>query len=144
MAQVAREINLEDFLFLSRGEAKDTGRAREVILANAMEAVIGALYLDGGYQGAKKVIVKFLLIHLEEVIKKGLFKDAKSFFQEKTQSLFKVTPIYKVLEESGPDHQKTFVVGVYLKDKLSGEGRGSSKQEAEVEAAKDALTKLND
>lgn len=142
MAQVAREIGLEQHLLLSRGEARDTGRAREVILANAVEALIGAIYLDAGYAASKKFVVKFVLVHLDEVFKKGLYKDAKSLYQEKTQEQFKVTPVYRVLEESGPDHAKIFVVGVYLDDRLTGRGEGHSKQEAEAEAARDALQKL--
>jgi len=144
MATVAREINLGKFLFLSRGESKDKGRAREVILANAMEAMIGAIYLDANYKTAKKHIVQFVLAHLDEVFKKGLYKDAKSEYQEKTQSEFKITPTYKVLNENGPDHNKEFIVGVFLGHKKTGEGRGFSKQEAEIEAAKSALEKIED
>ncbi|MEK7192242.1 MAG: ribonuclease III [Patescibacteria group bacterium] len=142
LSQVARSINLEDFVLLSRGEAKDTGRAREVILANAFEALIGAAYLDGGYEKTKKLINKFVLAHLEEVFKKGLLKDAKSLLQEKAQSEMKITPVYKVLEESGPDHQKVFRVGVFFGSKLIAEGTGLSKQDGEVEAAKAALESL--
>ena len=92
LARVAREIDLEKFIFLSRGEAKDFGKAREVILANAIEAIFGAIYLDRGYAPAKKVIKKIVLSHLEEVITKGLYRDPKSFFQELVQNKFKITP----------------------------------------------------
>ncbi len=139
MATVAKAIDLEKYVMMSRGEAKDTGRARDVILANAIEAVIGAMYLDGGYAPTKKFITNFVLEHLEEIFKKGLIKDAKSSLQEKAQSDFKVTPVYKVLEESGPDHQKIFRVGVYIGEKLLATGSGPAKQDAEVDAAKQAL-----
>ena len=139
MATVAKSIDLEKYVLMSRGEAKDTGRARDVILANAIEAVIGAMYLDGGYAPAKKFIAAFVLEHLEEVFKKGLIKDAKSLLQEKAQSEFKITPIYNVLEESGPDHQRVFRVGVYIGEKLLATGSGQAKQDAEVDAAKHAL-----
>jgi len=139
LAEIARRINLEDFILLSRGEAKDTGRARDVILANAMEAVIGAIYLDGGYQFARQFINKFVLAHLEEVIQKGLYKDPKSLLQEKAQADFKITPTYKVLAEEGPDHKKVFTVGVYFGEQLMATGTGPSKQDAEIEAAKAAL-----
>lgn len=139
LAQIAREINLEKFILLSRGEAKDTGRAREVILANALEALIGAIYLDSGYQEPRKFVNKFILKHLAEVIKMGLYKDAKSLLQEKAQADLKVTPFYRVLGERGPEHEKIFRVGVYFGDKLVAEGEGLSKQEAEAEAARQAL-----
>lgn len=139
LSEIAREFKLQNFLLLSRGEAKDVGRARDVILANAVEALIGAVYLDGGYKAAEVFIVKFVMPHLKEVVEKGLYRDAKSLLQEKTQSELKLTPAYKVLEESGPDHKKLFIVGVYFGEKLSATGQGYSKQDAEVEAAKRAL-----
>ncbi|PIR89543.1 MAG: ribonuclease III [Candidatus Harrisonbacteria bacterium CG10_big_fil_rev_8_21_14_0_10_40_38] len=142
MASISREISLEQFLFLSKGESKDIGRAREVILANTLESLIGAIYLDGGYQTAKSFILKFILSKLDEVMKKGLYKDTKSLLQEIVQEKFKLTPTYKVLAESGLDHQKTFTIGVFFGDKLIAEGVGYSKQEAEVEAAKLALDSM--
>ncbi len=142
MAHVAREIGLEKYILLSRGEAKDMGRAREVILANALEAVIGALYLDDGYAPAKKFIISAIMSELDEVMKKGLYKDAKSLLQEKIQDTRKVTPNYKVLKEVGPDHAKIFTVGVFYGDEYAAEGSGQSKQDAEVEAAKAALALL--
>jgi len=142
LSKVAREINLEDYLFLSKGEAKDTGKARDVILANTIEALIGAIYLDKGYRAVKRFITKYVLSHLQEVIELGLYQDAKSHLQEVIQEKFKITPSYRVLEESGPDHQKKFLVGVYFGDKLIAKGLGSSKQEAERKAAEEALTKI--
>lgn len=139
LANIARGIGLEKFLLLSRGEAKDMGRAREVILANAIEALIGALYLDGGYTAAKIFIQNFVMTHLDEVLADGSYKDAKSALQEKTQANQKLTPVYRVLEESGPDHKKIFIVGVFLGDMMIAEGKGLSKQEAETDAAKIAL-----
>ena len=143
LSEIARFLELGKFILLSRGEAKDTGRARDVILANAFEALIGAIYLDSDYLSAKKFVnEKVVTARLEEVLKKGLYKDAKSLLQEKAQSEFKITPFYKVLSETGPDHAKLFEVGVYFGDKLMGTGSGLSKQDAELEAAKKALEVL--
>lgn len=142
MASVAKDVGLGEFILLSRGEAKDSGRAREVILANVLEAVIGAVYLDGGYPAAKEFVVRTVLDQLEEVMRKGLYQDAKSLLQEKIQEKLKVTPAYRVLAESGPDHEKLFTVGVFFGEKLIAEGNGTSKQDAEVEAAKAALEQL--
>ena len=142
LSLVARGINMEDFILLSRGEAKDTGRARDVILANAIEAVIGAIHLDGGFSSAKVFINRFVMIQLEDVMRKELFRDAKSFLQEKVQEKFKVTPKYKVIKETGPDHEKIFEVGVYYGEEFIAKGSGASKQDAEVEAAKRALEAL--
>ncbi len=139
LGKVAREISLEHFLFLSKGESKDAGKAREVILANAMEALIGAIYLDQGYESARAFIEKFVIAYLQDIIDQKLYRDPKSFFQEIVQEKKKVTPSYRVLREAGPDHQKTFFVGVFLGDALVAEGSGSSKQEAESAAAKAAL-----
>lgn len=139
LAQVGKSMKLDSFILLSRGEAKDTGRAREVIIANAIEALIGAVYLDGKYEKAKQIVNQFVVVRLDEVFKRGLDKDAKSLLQEKVQRDLKVTPVYKVLKEEGPDHSKIFTTGVYFGDKLIAEGSGASKQEAEVEAAHNAL-----
>ncbi len=144
IAEVARNLNLEEFILLSRGEAKDTGRAREVILANAMEAVIGAIYLDSGYQGVKKIIDQFIVDpYLNQIIKNGLYKDPKSQLQEIAQERLKLTPTYQILEEWGPDHKKIFRMGVYFGDNLISQGEGYSKQEAEIEAAKNALKTMS-
>ncbi len=139
--QVASELNLNNFLFLSRGEEKDLGKARQYILANAIEALIGAIYLDRGYDVTRSFIEKFILDPLVEDIKiKGL-RDAKSLFQEKAQEVEGVTPLYKILSEWGPDHNKHFIAGVYLGDKLVAEGEGASKQEAHQSAAELGLKK---
>src|SRR3989338_5023253 len=142
LARVAREIGLGDYILLSKGEAKDTGKGREAILANAFEALLAAIYLDRGYKLSHDFISRFLLPHLDEILKKQLYRDSKSFLQEMIQEKFKVTPTYKVLEESGLDHQKNFRIGVYVDEKLIAEGRGLSKQEAEVNAASQALSSL--
>lgn len=140
LAQVARSVDLEDHLLLSRGEKKDVGRAREVILANAMEAIIGAIYLDKNYLEAKKIIDSLVVEpNLKKILEKELYKDPKSRLQEIVQEKLKTTPTYKVLEEWGPDHKKIFKIGVFFGDKLIAEGEGYSKQESEVEAAKNAL-----
>lgn len=139
MAQVARSIGLEEHILLSKGEARDEGKAREVILANASEALIGAMYLDQGYPAVKRFILAFVVSHLDEVVSRGLDRDPKSLLQEHVQEIYRITPMYRVLSEEGPDHQKQFVVGVYVGDKLMGEGTGTSKQEAEVAAAERAL-----
>ncbi|HUZ93056.1 MAG TPA: ribonuclease III [Candidatus Paceibacterota bacterium] len=141
LAKVAEEIGLRDFILMSRGEKKDTGKAREVILANAMEAVIGAMYLDRGIEAAHGFVKKFIWIHLDEIMKTKSYKDAKSELQEVVQEKLKVTPTYKVLEESGPAHKRIFKIGVYFGDKLVADGSGASKQEGELEAAKKALKK---
>ena len=144
LAQIASSLDLGEFILLSRGETKDMGRAREVILANGLEALLGAMYLDGNYETVKVFVNRFVLSHLEEVMRKGLYRDAKSLLQEKIQEQLKLTPTYKVLKETGPDHEKIFTVGVYFGDNLIAEGAGPSKQEAEVEAARAALEQLND
>jgi len=140
LAALAKKVGLDKFLLMSRGEAKDTGRAREVILANAMEALIGAIYLDGGYSAASDFIRKVILPEISEVLDKELYRDPKSLLQEKTQASEKVTPAYKLLSEKGPDHKKIFTVGVYIGEKEVARGEGLSKQDAEVEAARRALS----
>ena len=142
LAKIAEELNFNQYILLSRGEAKDTGKARQVILANAFEAFLGALYLDGGYEESAVFIGKYILPILPAIIKEQSYKDAKSLFQEIAQDKRGVTPKYSVLKEWGPDHAKTFRMGVFLGDELAGEGEGVSKQDAEQEAAKDGLMKL--
>ena len=140
LGEVARELGFNDFLLLSKGEEKETGKARLYILANTFEALIGAIYLDQGYEVAKNFVEKNLIEKkLPEIIEKGLFKDPKTRFQEEAQERVKITPTYKVLEEWGPDHAKHFIVGVFLGNELVAKGEGTSKQEAEEEAAKNAL-----
>lgn len=136
----ATKLGMNEFLLLSRGEAKDTGRARAIILANAFEAVIGALYLDQGYEPAKKFIAEQLFHKMDDVVAKGLWQDAKSRFQEIAQEKESVTPSYEVISQTGPDHDKRFVVGVYLGEERVASGEGQSKQEAEQDAARKALT----
>ncbi len=136
---MAKGLGFNDYLLLSTGEIKDNGKARYYILANTFEAFIGSLYLDQGLEICKDFIKKSLIKELPRIISEGLFKDSKSILQEKAQEKIGVTPSYSVLKEWGPDHEKTFIVGVYLNDKLVAEGEGSSKQEAESEAARKAL-----
>jgi len=124
---------------MSKGENKDTGRARQYLLANAMEAIIGAIYLDQGYEKAKKFILDNIVVNLDKILKDGLYLDPKSKFQEIAQEEDKITPSYKVIREEGPDHDKRFTVGVYLGKELIAEGEGESKQEAQREAAKNGL-----
>ncbi len=139
LAEVSKDVNLNEYILLSRGESKDTGKAREVISANAFEALFGAIYLDSGYEAAKNFIVRFVMARTDEVMEKKLYRDPKSLLQEIIQEKFKCTPTYSVLSERGPDHAKIFKVGVYFNGNLAAEGEGLSKQEAEVEAAKKAL-----
>src|SRR3989338_2064122 len=141
LAEIARGLGIEEYILLSRGEAKDTGRARQVIMANAMDALIGAIYIDQGMGAAKKFVDSFVLAKLPEIMHSQAYLDPKSRLQEIIQERLAITPTYKVLSESGPDHAKTFIVGAYIDDRLIGEGKGPSKQEAEVTAAKDALEK---
>lgn len=140
LSDVSVDLGLNEFLLMSRGEAKDTGRARQYILANTFEALIGAIYLDQGYTAADKFIRQVLLEpRLSEVLEKKLYKDPKSMFQEVAQEQVGVTPSYEVLDEWGPDHDKHFVVGVFLGKEKVAEGEGPSKQIAQEEAAKAAL-----
>lgn len=137
----AQALGMNEYLLLSRGELKDTGRARQYILANTFEAVIGAIYLDQGYDAASVFIAKEIFPLTEEVLEKRAWQDSKSRFQEKAQEFASVTPGYSVLGETGPDHDKYFRVGAFLGPELIAEGEGKSKQEAEQEAARAALEK---
>lgn len=139
ISEVAQSLGMNDFLLLSKGEAKDTGRARQYILANTFESFIGALYLDQGYEKSKTFISKHLLTRIDEIVSKKLWQDAKSFVQEKAQEHIGVTPSYKVLKETGPDHDKHFVIGIFFGEDLIAEGKGKSKQEGEQKAAQKAL-----
>jgi ribonuclease-3 len=143
LSNTARHLGMNDLLRLSKGESRDLGRARHYILANVFESVVGALFLDKGIEAARDFIVRFLLPQTDDIVVKGLWRDAKSTFQEKAQEYESVTPTYKVLEESGPDHDKKFTIGVYLNDELIAEGEGHAKQEAEQDAAHLALKKKN-
>ena len=139
LSQVADELGFNDFLLLSRGESKELGKARQYILANTFESFVGAMYLDSGYTPCDEFIKKYLLSKLSEVIQKKLYKDAKSKFQEEAQDKEGITPMYRVIKESGPDHKKKFTIGVFLEEERVADGDGYSKQEAEEEAAKAAL-----
>jgi ribonuclease III len=141
LARVAESIGLQDFILMSRGERKDTGKAREVILANAIEAVLGAMYLDQGLEKVRPFVKKYVIGNLEEVLKTKSYRDAKSELQELVQDELKLTPTYRTLEESGPAHRRIFKMGVYFGEKFIAEGTGASKQEAEIEAARAALKK---
>lgn len=142
-SEVANKLNMNNFLLLSKGEAKDSGRARQYILANTLEALIGAIYLDQGYKSAQEFILTHITPMTEEIVSKGSWIDSKSLFQARAQEYESTTPIYKTLNESGPDHDKHFSVGVFVKDERVGVGEGKSKQDAEQEAAKDALKNKN-
>ncbi len=138
-AEVAQKLGANDFLLLSKGESKDNGRARQYILANTLEAFIGAIYMDQGFDSAEKFILAHITPLTEGIIEKGTWIDAKSLFQEKAQEHENTTPSYKTLYESGPDHDKKFTIGVYIGNELVGQGDGKSKQDAEQEAARNAL-----
>lgn len=139
LAETAESLGFNEYLMLSKGEAKDTGKARQSILADTMEAVIGAVFVDQGYNNAQKFISTSLFHKIDEIVEKGLWRDAKSFVQEKAQDVHGDTPHYKVTGESGPDHDKTFTVGIYFGDEIIAEGEGKSKQDAEQVAARKAL-----
>ncbi|PIT88657.1 MAG: ribonuclease III [Candidatus Magasanikbacteria bacterium CG10_big_fil_rev_8_21_14_0_10_36_32] len=140
LSGIAYELGLEPYLFMSRGEEKDAGtKARDIIMANAFESLTGAIYLDGGYEASKKFISQCVLTKLPYILENGLYMDAKSRLQEAAQELIGFTPNYKVLSEEGPDHAKIFKVGVYFDNELIAVGEGSSKQEAQTEAAEMGL-----
>ena len=138
LSQAASEAEMNDFLLLSKGEARDTGKARQYILANTFEAVLGALYLDRGYEPTKQFIERNLFFRLDTILKEGSWQDAKSRFQEKAQEVVGITPSYRLIRETGPDHDKRFTVGVYLGKDSIAEGEGRSKQDAEQSAARAA------
>lgn len=138
-AKVATSLGINDFLLLSKGESKDMGRARAYILANALEAIIGAIYIDRDYEAAKDFIITHVASLVDEIVREGNWIDAKSLFQEKAQEHMGQTPLYKTIRESGPDHDKRFTVAVYAGTEMMGEGEGKSKQDAEQAAARQAL-----
>ncbi|MEK7479688.1 MAG: ribonuclease III [Patescibacteria group bacterium] len=139
IADAAGKLGMNEYLMLSRGESKDTGRARQIILANAFEALIGAIYLDAGYGAAQKFIGEQLFHKTDDVVANRLWQDAKSKLQETAQEELGITPAYRLLEQSGPDHDKQFVVGAYIGQEKIAQGEGRSKQEAEQDAAQKAL-----
>lgn len=139
LSEEAKKIGMNDLINTSRGESKNTGKARDLILANAFEALLGAIYLDKGYRESYKFVEKHIVYKLEEIIKNGLDYDAKSKFQEMSQDELSITPSYEELESEGPDHNRIFTMAAYLGDKKVGIGKGRSKQKAQTEAAKAAL-----
>ncbi len=139
ISQAAQELGMNDFLLLSRGEAKDKGRARQYILANTYEAFIGALYLDQGYDAAAHFIADTLLSKVDAIVRGELWQDSKSEFQEMAQEKFGTTPHYELVDERGPDHDKQFTSAVFIGDREIARGEGKSKQEAEQAAAQKAL-----
>ncbi len=143
IGEVAGELKMNECLLLSKGEARDLGKARTYILANTFEAFVGAVYEDQGYEIAKVFIEKYICARADDIVSKKLWRDAKSLVQEKAQEYLNLTPLYKVLHESGPDHDKNFTVGIFFDTERIAEGKGHSKQEAEQKAAKAALEKQN-
>lgn len=143
LSKKAKELGLNSEILLSKGEAKDIGKGRNYILANALEALIGAIYLDQGYETATKFVKENILIELPSILENKLYLDAKSQFQEIAQEEVNITPEYKVLKEWGPDHDKKFKVGVFLNTELIASAIGSSKQDAQQKAAEKALKQKN-
>lgn len=143
LSEVSQTLDLGKYLYLSKGEEESGGRQNISILANTFEAFLGAIYLDLGLSSVKKVLSKFLFPMLAEILAGKKYKDAKSEYQEIVQEQTKISPVYKVISQKGPDHAKEFTVGVYIDNNLQAVGSGKSKQEAEMEAAKSALEKLN-
>lgn len=142
LSEVAHDIKLEEFLYLSKGESKDkNSKARQYILANAVEALIGAIYIDLGIKAAKKFVKSKIIVRLDYILSHKLYLDPKSKFQEKAQEEYGLTPHYRVLKETGPDHNKIFEVGLYIGEELIEKGKGSSKQEAQVAAAERGVKK---
>lgn len=139
ISEAGQKLGYEPLLRMSRGEKNGSIRARHQILANAFEAVIGSIYLERGYEDAEKFIEKHILSKLEEILRTGSWRDPKSHLQEVSQRIDGMTPLYKVLEEEGPDHDKVFTLGVFVGEKLMGKGTGHSKQLAQQQAARAAL-----
>ena len=143
LSEIASRLGFNDHLMLSKGEGQDMGRARQFILGNTFEAVVGAIYLDRGFDKAEKFICANLICELDRVLKEKLYLDPKSHFQEEAQGKVGITPGYELIEQEGPDHAKKFVVGVYLNNDLIAKGEGPSKQSAQEDAARKALKKKN-
>jgi len=141
--EIAAELDVEECLYLSKGESRDKNKkSRQFILANSIEAIIGAIYLDQGIESAKKFILKNVVSKLDDILRNQTYLDPKSRFQEKAQEEKGITPHYQILDEVGPDHAKIFTVGLYLGEEQIAAGKGSSKQEAQVEAAANGLKKM--
>ena len=139
IGDAGKELGYEPLVRLSKGEKNGSDRAHDVILADCFEAVIGAIYLDKGYDVAKDFIAKHILIKIDTILDEGSWRDPKSYVQELAQKFDGITPVYKTLREDGPDHDKTFTVGLYVGDSLKGTGRGHSKQEAQTAAAREVV-----
>lgn len=144
LSDIAESIGVHNCIFLSEGERKNTGKARSLILANTLEAIIGNIYLESGMEQASKVINKFIITKLDEIIRSKSYIDSKSALQEKVQETRKITPSYKLLSQEGPDHAKRFTVGVYIQDELIATGEGESKNKAEQQAASQAIEEIVD
>ena len=140
LAQASEKMGVNDFLLMSKGEAKDVGRARQYILANTFESCIGAIYVDQGYGPAAAFIGDHLFSKTDAIVTNRLWQDAKSRFQELAQEQASITPNYETLAQEGPDHDRVFTVGVYLSNELVAEGKGRAKQEAEQKAAEAAIS----
>ncbi len=143
LSEASSRLNINEYLLLSKGESQDMGRARSYILANTFESVVGALYIDQGYDAAQKFIADNLFNLIDEIVSKRLWQDSKSLFQEKAQEHASITPRYDLVSEKGPDHDREFIVGVFLNKEKVATGSGRAKQEAEQEAAKNALEVKN-
>jgi ribonuclease III len=142
LAKISKQLGIGEFLLMSKGEEMTGGREKDYLLANTFEAIIGALYLDQGYEPVKEFLIKHLVPQISTIVKYRLDIDSKTKLQETTQTKFKTTPVYKVIKEKGPDHNKIFTVAVMIKGKIYGEGEGITKQKAEDAAASQALRKL--
>ncbi len=141
IGDAGKELGYEPLVRLSKGEKQGSERAHDSILADCFEAVIGAIYLDQGYDAAKEFINKHILVKIDTILEEESWRDPKSYVQELAQKIDGMTPVYRTLKEDGPDHDKTFTVGIYVGDKLKGTGTGHSKQEAQTEAAKEGVKK---
>ncbi len=142
LAETSRKLGLGDYLRMSKGEESTGGRDKDYLLANTFEAILGAIYIENGYQECKKFVHRWLVPKIEEIVKNRLDIDSKTKFQEVAQNLFKFTPEYKLVKEEGPDHEKIFTMSVYVGDKVFGTGKGASKQKAEENAASKALKSI--
>lgn len=143
LATVSKKLDFGSYLYLSRGEEEGGGRENPSILADTFEAFLGALFLDAGLPAVKKLLSNHLFPLFDKILKESSYKDAKSVYQEMIQEQTKISPLYKVISQKGPDHAKEFTVGVYVDSKLQATGSGKSKQEAEMKAAENALEKLS-
>ncbi|MBI4086391.1 ribonuclease III [Candidatus Kaiserbacteria bacterium] len=139
LSSLSTSLGVNEYLLLSKGEAKDVGRARQYILANTFEAIVGAMYLDQGYELARDFVARELFPRTDEIVEKRLWQDPKSRFQERAQEVTGITPSYQTLKEQGPDHDRTFTVGVFLGKDCIAQGEGRAKQEAEQKAAENGL-----